>query len=697
MGENPDLTRLIASETQLPHEEVHAIQLQSLRKIVPRKDLTFARRVVLRFKSEFFGQPLKRKIWFLGRALQWRMERLGARMARNASAVFLPTLPAQSNDKILRVAVHGTGSLGDFCTHALFIQEFYRQHGPMQIDFFSHPKKVADAKFLFARARHVQNVLNMVYLPALEHRYDLIIHIRFLVKYHIVNHARVLEHSPDLLNSIGVAQGRFEPFTLYFDHHPLLDGLMARSVGLKGMNLADMVAYVGNVSIDRKTTPLVVPDLTASSCIGRWGLADKRYITVHDGFDTSFVPAGESVTKCWPIGHWNKLVADLKDEFPDIAIVQIGTVTGRKIDNVDLDLRNKTTLEEVTWIIKNSSLHIDGESGMVRLAHALHTKSAVLFGPTSKSFFSFDSNINLSSSVCGDCWWSTSDWLSQCPRELAVPECMDALTPQRVFQQVKSYLKLPIGARYEAGKLLLYNGSEGKEFLADLFATLQLTPVPISRHTENRESGIYLHASKQWEYTQAYRVVEAMSAELGRPLRIADVGGGRGALSPYLAKKGHHVEVFDLDYLWDHKGDIGVEHRFQSWAAKNGLKVSYGSLFNVPAATGAYDVVLSVSVMEHVPQKQYALKESLRLLRSGGKLILSFDFTENKGTLEDSLRVEIFTPELLNSTLATTGIEKVACSSKQIEQSALRIQRDQVAGIPPGMTVGSLTITCSHK
>ena len=244
MGENPDqaLMRLIGSVTRLPNEEVHAIQMQTLRKIVPAENLTFARRIFLRLKSEFFGQPLKRKIWFVGRALQWRMEKLRAKIVRGTSLAFLPTSPTQSNDQILRVAVHGTGSLGDFCTHALFIQEFYRQYGPVQIDFFCHPKKVEDAKFFFARAGHVQNVLNVVYLRALENRYDLIIYIRFLVKYRIMNHNRVLQHSPDLLNAIGVAESRFEPYSLYFEHHPRLDGLMARSVSLKGMNLADMVA-----------------------------------------------------------------------------------------------------------------------------------------------------------------------------------------------------------------------------------------------------------------------------------------------------------------------------------------------------------------------------------------------------------------------------------------------------------------------
>ena len=695
MAENSDsvLTRSAALETRPLNEEVHAIQLQTLRKIVPAKESTFAGRVISRFKTEFFGQPLKRKIWFLSRAVDWRIAKLRAKIMHHTSTTLLPTLPAQSNDQILRVAVHGTGSLGDFCTHAMFIQEFYRKHGPMHIDFFGHPKKVKDAKFLFARVRNVQNVLSVTYLPALEKRYDLIIHIRFVVKYQIMNHDRVLQHSPDLLNAISIAESRFEPYTLIFENHPLLDGMMSRSVGLKGMNLADMVAYVGNVNIDRKTTPLLIPDLAASDCVERWGLAGKRYITVHDGFDTSFVPAGESVTKCWPIGHWNKLVAILKDKCPDITVVQLGTVTSRKIDKVDLDLRNKTTLEEATWIIKHSMLHIDGESGVVRLAHALHTKSVVLFGPTSKTFFSFDSNINLSSSVCGDCWWSTNDWLSHCPRGLAVPECLDKLAPEQVFQQIEAYLKPQIGVRYEAEDLAFYNGRDAQKFLTDLFVTLDLPPVPISGISENRETGINMRSSKQWEYPQAYDVIEAMSAELGRPLKIGDIGGGRGALSPYLAKKGHHVEVFDLNYLWDHGGDADIENRFQRWAANNGLKVSYGSLFNVPAQTGAYDIVLSVSVLEHVPHKDFALKEALRLLRPGGKLFMSFDFTEDGKDMEDSLRVEIFTPKRLQKALGSVGIGQTPFARETIEESITRIQQDGVGGIPAGMTVGSLVVT----
>jgi 2-polyprenyl-3-methyl-5-hydroxy-6-metoxy-1,4-benzoquinol methylase len=274
---------------------------------------------------------------------------------------------------------------------------------------------------------------------------------------------------------------------------------------------------------------------------------------------------------------------------------------------------------------------------------------------------------------------------------------MDTTTPEQVFRQVNSYLKSQSIPRYQSEKFFLYHGESSKEFLADLCNTLHLPLVPISQHAENRESGIYLEASKQWEYLKAWEVIDAMTVELGRPLKIADIGGGRGAFSAYLAKKGHEVEVFDINYLWKHGGDFDIEHRFQKWGGKNGLKVSYGSLFNVPARTGAYDIVISVSVLEHVPEKVFAFKESLRLLRSGGKFILSFDFTEDKKALEDSLRVEIFTPDLLNSTLSAAGIKSIVCSAGQIEQSAMQIQKDQVAGIPSGMTVASLTITCLHK
>lgn len=682
-----------AARNALPssRQEIDAIQLNSLGKLIPRNRTTFAHRIASRLEEDFFGQPIRRKIRFATFAARWGLQRALARIKVRRPPRSALARPAE----MLRVAVHGTGSLGDFCNHMMFIQEFNRKYGPMEIDFFCHPKKVDDAKFIFAQAHFVKNVISANYLRSLEANYDLIIRNHYLLDYLITDTSRLLQLNADLLNAIDTSKTRLEPYRFIFDSLPFLDGVFARSISWQGMNLADALGHVANVPVDRKTIPFLVPDVRAYDILDRCGLAHRPYITVHDGFDTSYIPLNNNVTKCWPLSHWNSLVALLKEKFSGLLIVQIGSTNSSRIDGVDVDLRNKTTLDEAAWILKQSSLHIDGESGLARLAHALHTKSVVLFGPTSVSFFGLDGNINLPPQKCGDCWWSTQSWLSECPRGLATPECMESITPASVAEHVEDYFDAQRPPRYHLENLSLYGDDTSERLagiLADLFRKLHLQPVPISQRTANPDSGISLDPSKQWEYLKAWEVVDAMSAELGRPLRIADVGGGRGALSPYLAAKGHDVEIFDMNYAWDSFGDPGIEHRFLKWSAKNGLRCSYGSLFNVPGQTGAYDIVLSVSVLEHAPYKPYAIKELLRLLRSGGKLFLSFDFTADSANLEDDLRIEIFTPGRLQAALASVGVPDVSVSPAQVQKSVERIRRDGVGGIPTGMTVASLVI-----
>ena len=100
--------------------------------------------------------------------------------------------------------MHGTGSLGDFLSHMMLIQEFCRRFGPVQIDFYTHPKKVDEAKFIFARTHFVRTVQSVQYLPMLRHNYDLIIHSRYIVKYEIIRYQRVFDCAPELLDLIRV-------------------------------------------------------------------------------------------------------------------------------------------------------------------------------------------------------------------------------------------------------------------------------------------------------------------------------------------------------------------------------------------------------------------------------------------------------------------------------------------------------------
>src|SRR5262249_55033308 len=143
--------------------------------------------------------------------------------------------------------------------------------------------------------------------------------------------------------------------------------------------------------------------------IGGW---QHPYVTVHDGFDNSLRLAPGSATKCWPLEHWSELVRRLKQALPHLRIIQLGGRNSRSIPGVDLNLVQRTSLSQVPWILKHARLHIDGDSGLVHMARALHTRSLVLFGPTNRDYFGYDQNINLASSACANCWWSTPTWMS---------------------------------------------------------------------------------------------------------------------------------------------------------------------------------------------------------------------------------------------------------------------------------------------
>ena len=71
---------------------------------------------------------------------------------------------------------------------------------------------------------------------------------------------------------------------------------------------------------------------------------------------------------------------------------------------------------------------------------------------------------------------------------------------------------------------------------------------------------------------------------------------------------------------------------------------------------------------------------------------MTFDFAEFPEQLRDSLRVEIFGPELISRTLGELGIDLPVISPEIIQKSSSDIQTERVLGIPRGMTVGGLVI-----
>lgn len=166
---------------------------------------------------------------------------------------------------------------------------------------------------------------------------------------------------------------------------------------------------------------------------------EYSYITVNYGWSGSDkFKDGRGHTKVWLLEYYNLLIIKLKNEYPNIKIIQLGIKNANKIMGVDRYVLG-LSLETVKYVLKNSLLHIDCEGGLVHIASQLGTKCIVLFGPTPEYFFGYKENINIVSEKCRDCIFCYDD-LTFCPKMYDIPVCMNSITPDIVMEKIKNYL-----------------------------------------------------------------------------------------------------------------------------------------------------------------------------------------------------------------------------------------------------------------
>lgn len=329
------------------------------------------------------------------------------------------------------------------------------------------------------------------------------------------------------------------------------------------------------------------------------------------------------------------------------------------------------------------------------MARACNKKSIVLFGPTDPTFLAYPQNINIFSSECGNCWWVTRDWVKQCPRGLKTPECMESIDVSVIPNLIRNELSLSQKSFKLVSKSLVDRTiiEKNKTLFDILYTAANLPFIELSRHQQNPETGAYIHASKHWEYLYGSKALNDHFGDL-KGLKIADVGAGRGAQVFGLARQGAKVDVFDMDYLWDHQGDLTLEDRFLK-AANRVANIEFGSIFNIPGDTGTYDAVLCTSVIEHIIHKGPAIDELLRLLKIGGMLVLTFDLVddlEKFNHLLGTVRTEIFDVKSLDHHIGTLCGEPNLFSPDDVRKSAIEAKRLFPDGTPEGMTFGAVAI-----
>ena len=477
----------------------------------------------------------------------------------------------------------------------------------------------------------------------------------------------------------------------YAYKQPLFDGAWADYCILRGWNRWDELGANEAISFSHETRIATHINVDAFSTLESHGLTGKPFITIHAGGDKSAYRSSHG-TKIWPLERWGQFCRLFKSRYPYIAVVQIGVDSHTPIEGADLLLCGKTSLAESMAVLKQALLHVDGESGLVHLRRQLGGKSVVLFGPTPEKYFAYAGNINIISPFCTNCMWKTNDWQLNCPRGFAHPECMLAITPESVMEAVGDALAGQREYQYAAVHQDLYSSAgyaRRRPILDDILAACSMEKKPISEHIVG-PGQTYIHASKQWEYPYAIEHINTMGTG---PLRVADVGGGRGALPWYLAQKGHAVTVYDINYFWDHEGNIDVENQFFHFAKTHGFKADFGSVFNIPADDNSFDVVTCISVIEHVLWKEYAIKEMLRVLKPGGRLILTYDLVQSDASTQDAFRAEIFTPRTIGNTLKKIGIADEGLYPVHDVIASLKDIKTDNVNIASDMTVGGLVIT----
>ena len=231
-----------------------------------------------------------------------------------------------------------------------------------------------------------------------------------------------------------------------------------------GQNRRSQPDFDKTLGMSDATRPTMTVDEAAFDVLAKNGLDGRPYLTLQRGVDATY--QGANNTRMWPTAYYERLIETIKTNFPELTLVQLGKADkAADLTGVDVDLRGRTTFEELKVLLKNSALHIDGECGMVHFARSLNSRSAVFFAQTNVDFCGYPENINVKvDGVCPiSCEWVVDDWQERCPRGFDAPPCMTRLTPELFFDAIRPALREIVERPKCEWERVVESGAQGGE------------------------------------------------------------------------------------------------------------------------------------------------------------------------------------------------------------------------------------------
>ena len=334
----------------------------------------------------------------------------------------------------LKILVHVRGGIGDVCMTRMFIVHL-REKFPTALIYFCYDhKSVVDMVFSDG---YVDGFVPCKYDPR---EYDLVIAGCHAFHFDYVDRARLEKLAPHWMPEFEKTCALQKKLEIVTHNTPHLDGAWANiSVAYGSARVANTGLTTGIPVGQNDRAPLKLSAEKLQETLQRLGLADLKYITIHDGTNTNTDLHGRAATRCWPKEYWQQFGRLFKHQFPSVQIVQLGSSNSIPFDFADVCLIGKTQIADLPYVLQGAQLHIDGESGMVHLANLTDTRSVVLFGPSPLEYLAYSRNSNLRAGTCKNCMCIYPDWMSRCPL-FGTNQCLHAITPQMVMSAVEKVL-----------------------------------------------------------------------------------------------------------------------------------------------------------------------------------------------------------------------------------------------------------------
>jgi len=579
--------------------ELIAIQLASIR--ANHSDQSMLERCAYRFMHEFYRQGWKSKARFmasLGHATGSRLARaVGRRLARKA-----PSRPAGFLDSArASVVAVCAGGMGDLILYGALFDHLYREWGCPLIHVVVNSKRMAEASFVYHGSPSVALLTDHADVDPKTTPYDVVIKLCQCFSYEFVREDRLRAIAPQMYDQVTAGLRRQKPYRPVIEAQPWFDGAFAGVAARSGMRRLDLLGWMAQSTFNQNSQLRLAPKPEAYRRFSDDSrLSDQPYITIHNGYDNVAHRNTEKAVKPWPELHFTRFVDLFKRRFPNISVVQLGAKTSRPIPNVDLCLLNDTTIHEAAWILKHALLHVDGDSGMVHMARALHTRSLVMYGPTNDQFFRYDQNLSLSSTNCRNCWWTRGDWMQRCVRGLDEAECMTSILPETVLAHAEQHL-----TSLSVEELELIRSDE----------------MP-SEHPFRGAACLPTTASAFEHWRRAWTAEALAACNLSQDPRIESAWIEDSDVAPQpLPGFVSPSKVFRFADVGKRHGPSVVEvaHR------PDGEITEFGSIYNLPAESDDFDVVVMQPLTARTPFPEFVLTEALRIVRDGGYLVLTYE------------------------------------------------------------------------